>query len=298
MTTDVATRRCEACLSDSLRRHKASQKTGNVIIECRSCGLHALADRPAMDTLTTMLDMDRDRYATWVGTTRTHTIEASHREVLARLSELIGPVENRSLFDVGAGDGGFLALARDSGFQPTGNDLAQGAIDLARESHGIDLMLGDLAVLDDPGLHDVVTMWCVLAHVPDGETLLRDALRVLRPGGILYLQTPRWSAMDRMGMAAHDATRGNATKITDRRLALHHMCLHSAKSMRQLLERLGYEVVSIEPRARYSLTTPKYLDSLGVPPKMRDRMSGIIDGFVDRDWFFRNILDVYARKPS
>lgn len=293
----VAAHRCLACLSTSVRVHPPSRRTGFVIHECRDCGLHALADRSDLDTLVQDYDSDKETYAAWTEITRGHVIDKSHAQALDRISGLVGPVEDRSLFDVGAGDGGFLAMARDAGFRPTGNELSSGAIELAKEANDIDLMLGDLSTLPDAGQHDALSMWCVLAHVPDGDKLLLDAMDALKPGGVLFLQTPRWSAMDTAGMMSHDLTRGRATRITDRRMAMHHMSLHTAKSMRLNLKRLGYEVIGIEPRARYSLTTANYLESLGVPEPMLDRLARMLDTFVERDLFFRNVLDVYARKP-
>jgi 2-polyprenyl-3-methyl-5-hydroxy-6-metoxy-1,4-benzoquinol methylase len=47
---------------------------------------------------------------------------------------------------------------------------------------------------------DVVTMWCVVAHVPDPRALLSDAVRALRPGGVLLLTTP--NLRFQMGYAA------------------------------------------------------------------------------------------------
>lgn len=289
--------RCEACLTSVVKHHSTSRRSGSVIYQCPSCGLRGLSTRPRMEDLAEFATTyDRDKYADWVGITRAGQVDADHAEVLERIDRLVGPKDDRSIFDIGAGAGSFLKMARDAGFRPTGNDLSQGAVDLAAES-GIELLHGDLADIDDPGLHDVVTLWCVLAHVPDGATLMRDVMRVLEPGGLMYLQTPRWSAMDSMGMAAHDLTRGRATKITDRRLGMHHMVLHTSDSIRALLERLGYEIVSIEPHVRYTLTTASYLESLGIGERWRRRLAKPIDALLDRDLFFRNVLDVYARKP-
>jgi 2-polyprenyl-3-methyl-5-hydroxy-6-metoxy-1,4-benzoquinol methylase/predicted RNA-binding Zn-ribbon protein involved in translation (DUF1610 family) len=290
--------RCEACLSTDIRHHPTSRKSGSVIYQCRRCGLHGLSTRPRLEALADYATTyDRDRYADWVAITRAGVVDADHAEVLERIDTLVGARDGRSMFDVGAGSGSFLAMARQAGFHPTGNDLSNGAVELARESHGIDLLLGDLSEIDDPGQHDAVTLWCVLAHVPDGESLMRDVLRTLRPGGVMYLQTPRWSAMDTIGMVAQDLTRGRLTKITDRRLGMHHMVLHSARSIRRMLERLGYEVVSVEPHVRYTLTTASYLESLGFNERWRERLAKPIDALLDRDLFFRNVLDVYARRP-
>jgi len=288
---------CLACRGRDLRAHAPSHRTGFVILHCRSCGLHFLRDRLSLESVVNDYDLDFDGYAAFTDITRPDVIDSSHATVLERIDRLVGATPRRSLFDIGAGDGGFLSMARDAGFEPHGNELSSGAIAMAQQRHGIELLKGDLSTLD-AGEHDAVTLWCVLAHVPDGDVLLDDVKRVLKPGGLMFLQTPRWSRMDGLGMAAHDATRGRATRLTDRRMAMHHMSLHTEDSMRITLERLGWEVVAIEPRVRYSLTTSSYLQSLGVSPTWADRASRPVNALVDSGRFFRNVLDVYARKPG
>lgn len=304
MSTDPATTgtglvtvdACLACLGRDIRVHAASHRTGFVILHCRSCGLHYLRDRLSLESVVNDYDLDVDGYAAFTDITRPDVIDDSHAAVLEHIDRLVGGTTGRSLFDIGAGDGGFLAMARDAGFAPHGNELSSGAIDMAQERHGITLLKGDLSTLD-AGRHDAVTLWCVLAHVPDGDVLLNDVKQVLKPGGVMFLQTPRWSRMDALGMAAHDVTRGRATRITDRRMAMHHMSLHTEDSMRITLERLGWEVVSIEPRVRYSLTTSSYLQSLGISQRWAERASRPVNAMVDSGRFFRNVLDVYARRP-
>ncbi len=299
MTTEVVTQlHCQACLSTDIQVHPTSRRTGQVIHECRGCGLHSLAVRPQMDELTKIFDeVDSDWFAGWVERTRKDVTHRAHVKVLDRLIAMVGSPADGSLFDVGAGDGGFLSLVRDKGLRPAGNDVVPGAIQLAQERYGIELFKGDLSLLGDIGQYDIVTMWCVLAHVPDGNQLLSDSLQLLKPGGVLYLQTPRWSAMDTAGMAAHDLTRGRATRITDRRMAMHHMTLHTAKSMKLNLERLGYVDVVIEPKVRFSLHTADYLGSLGVGEKAAHRLAKPIDQLLSRNLFVRNVIDVYARRP-
>ena len=288
---------CLACGGGNVRTHSPSHRTGFVILECRNCGLHFLRDRASFDSVVADYDMDAASYATFADITRPEVIDSGHAAVLRRLDVLVGPVPGRRLFDLGAGTGGFLAMARDAGFEPHGNELASGAIEMAKERHDIDLLKGDLSTLD-AGRHHAVTLWCVLAHVPDGDVLLNDVRNIVEPGGVMFLQTPRWSGMYGIGMAAHDATRGRGSLITDRRMAMHHMSLHTEDSMRRTLERLGWEVISIEPKVRYSLTTSSYLQSLGVSEKWAERATRPINALVDKGWFFRNILDVYARIPE
>lgn len=290
---------CPACSGAQLRPAPPSRVTGLVIQACPRCGLHALADRDTVvKTLAYEEDFDRQAYAAYMAVTRTEVLDESYREVLDRLSVLVRSGGSRTLFDVGAGDGAFLARAQGAGFEPHGNELAPGAIDLAREERGIELLMGDLSGHPDAGPYDVLTMWCVLAHVPDGAAMLRDVHRVLAPGGVLYMQTPRWSLMDRAALAVHRLSRGRMTRITDRRMAAHHMTLHSRRSISELLARTGFDVVTVQARARYSLTTTMYLQSLRVPPFASRLFGGLVDRAIDRGLFFRNVLDVYARRSD
>jgi 2-polyprenyl-3-methyl-5-hydroxy-6-metoxy-1,4-benzoquinol methylase len=274
----------------------ASRRSGNIIDGCRSCGAHMLANRKTVEQMEDVYDWSPESYAAYVDVTRKDTLDESHIDTLQRLKSLAPPAENPSLFDVGAGAGTFLAAARDAGFKPAGNELAPGAVALAKERYDIDMHLGDLSNLGELGTHETVTMWCVLAHVLDHDKLLSQVHDLLSPGGVLFLQTPRWSFMDKAGLGGHVATRGRLTQITDRRLSTHHMILHSEKSIRLNLERLGYDVIDARPRVRFSLTTDFYLHSLKVGPKARGAISRGVDGMLEREWCVRNVLDVYARK--
>jgi SAM-dependent methyltransferase len=157
--------------------------------------------------------------------------------------------------------------------------------------------MGDLTTLPGENLYDAVTMWCVLAHVTDPDTLLRDALRVLKPGGILFLQTPRWSVMDAVALGVVRSTGGRFARVLDRRVNEYHMTLNSRSSLTAQATRTGFEVVEIHPRARYSLQTHAYLSSMGLGHRASRLGARVLDTAVDRGFFFRNVLDLYARKP-
>ncbi len=100
--------------------------------------------------------------------------------------------------DVGCGDGFFLSLV--GGTRKRGLELNPDAVRRAREK-GLDVREGLLPVLQDASA-DAVTMFQVLEHVERPAEVLRDAARVLRPGGRLFIAVPNDEAY--IGRALHD----------------------------------------------------------------------------------------------
>ena len=290
---------CESCHAPGVHVYPRSRRSGRIIVRCRTCDLRFLSNPDGAQSIGDFYDsFDRELFTIYADAKRTTLIDSTWRSTLDRLSNALGGTAGRSLLDVGSGDGQFLNLARSTGFEVAGNELAPGAVEMTKEVYDIDLHLGDLSTIDGSDQFDAVTMWCVLAHVSDPQALLANCLRLLKPGGVLFMQTPRWSAMDAAALAASRVTGGRMSRVIDRRLSDTHMRLHSKRSMRRALQTVGFETVTTESRARYSFETTHYLASLGVPERARKSISSSIDRFLDRDMFFRNVLDVYARKPA
>ena len=127
---------------------------------------------------------------------------------------------------------------------------------------------------------------------------MSESLDLLRPGGVMFLQTPRWSFMDTVGLSLHWISRGRWTRLTDRRVAPHHMVLHSTTSIQRLLEGVGFEAVAAKPRVRFSLQIHDYLESLGVSPRLARILARPFTALIDNNLFPRNVLDVFALRPA
>jgi SAM-dependent methyltransferase len=111
--------------------------------------------------------------------------------------------------DVGANDGFFLHLARQSGWDVQGVEIAESAAAYAREVFDLDVFVGQLTEANFPDqAFDVVTFWHVLEHVHDPLGHLQETYRILKPGGLLIVEVPnisswqarlfgaRWRALD------------------------------------------------------------------------------------------------------
>lgn len=98
----------------------------------------------------------------------------------------------RTLLDVGLGEGHFLRRAEASGFATFGVDLLWEGVSRARQvSPSCRVVQADAAALPiAPASVDVVTMWDVIEHVPDIDAVFAEVARVLRNRGLLALSTP------------------------------------------------------------------------------------------------------------
>jgi len=293
---------CPACADGTVVEGPPSRVTGRVVGRCRACRALVLTHPHVVDVAFLSSDeMSAEDYEAWVGIKREGVGEDAWREATSWISEAIGDTgsERPRLYDVGAGDGGYLRLARDEfGFDVTGNEVIEGAVALAQQQYDIDLELGDLADFHHRDEFDAVTLWCVLAHVPRGDDLLRNVHAMLRPGGVLFLQTPHRTTVDAVGNRLKNASRGRWSTVPDRRLAGqgHHRILHTAASITAQLERLGFVDVEVQPRHRYSLTSRAYFASLDTPGWLLSPAAWLLDRAISSRLAPRIVVDVRARK--
>ena len=104
------------------------------------------------------------------------------------------------MIEVGSGFGYLLRSFKDEGWDVLGVDPWRELPPLTREIHGIETRP---TTLEDAGLPDnstdVVILLHVIEHVPDPHATLSEINRVLKPGGHLVVETPRYdTAMFRL----------------------------------------------------------------------------------------------------
>ncbi len=111
--------------------------------------------------------------------------------IAAARARLVPPATHTAavLVDIACGGGLMGPYVGSLGYRHVGLDLSHGSLRLAA-GHGIAALRADahrLPLADESA--DVVVAGEVLEHVRDADTVLAEAVRVLRPGGMLVLDT-------------------------------------------------------------------------------------------------------------
>lgn len=102
------------------------------------------------------------------------------------------------LLEIGCGSGSMLEFMGSLGWRTEGLDIDPAAVAKARE-RGLSVSLGTLEEQRyEENTFDAVIMSHVIEHVPDPESLLRECLRILKPGGALSLVTPNTESAGRL----------------------------------------------------------------------------------------------------
>lgn len=122
--------------------------------------------------------------------------------------------EGAVLVDLGCGAGLLAPHVAGKGYRHVGVDLSAEALRQAAE-HGVLAVRGDvLAVPLADACADVVVAGEILEHVPDLPGAVAEACRLLRPGGLLVIDTLaatalcRWLAIGAAERIPRIATRG------------------------------------------------------------------------------------------
>ncbi len=183
---------CLICESNATR--PVWQQGNSRIEQCKGCGVFFTADRPTEEEMMRLYDGDEligerpDPQTEEVGPHPGWKM-TEHARLLDRI-EYWG-VRSGTLLDVGCFSGLFLSNAKKRGFEIVGVEPNKDAYLHVRNTRGFEVVHGSLESAHfETARFSVVSYLDVIEHVPNPVSELKEAFRILRPGGIVVLTTP------------------------------------------------------------------------------------------------------------
>lgn len=128
-------------------------------------------------------------------------VRNDHRALFDLLVPYVKLTPASRILDLGSGVGGFVVACRERGFPAVGIEpdrIGKGSeltsIEIARRRVSSPVFangLGEALPFAD-ATFDLVTMNQVIEHVNDQSAVMREAARVVRPGGVIYVACPNY----------------------------------------------------------------------------------------------------------
>ncbi|HEV3468939.1 MAG TPA: class I SAM-dependent methyltransferase [Pyrinomonadaceae bacterium] len=218
-------RRCPACAGEVAVGRGA--KNGVALAECRACATLYAESAPAA--------FDYDGYYDEANLSVPEVVGARLDEIFASFAPYR---RTNRLLDIGCGAGSLLEAARRAGWEAFGTEVSPPAVEHARRA-GFEVFHGDLGGAPYPDGHfDVVTASEIIEHLADPRAMIRQAARVLRPGGLFWATTPHG--------------RGLTARVLGLRWSVvappEHLQLFSLGGLRRMLREAGFRRARVASR--------------------------------------------------
>lgn len=188
--------------------------------------------------------------------------------------ELHQYIPKGKILDIGCAAGTFLAFLRDQGWDVAGVELDSRAVRFAQQEFGLTILNDALESLDTDQYHksfEAVTMLHLIEHLDDPASILAVVLRLLRPGGMLVVETPTFDSLvfKLLGKRERSLSCGG------------HIFFFTVDTLSRLMSKIGFEVVAWRKVGR-RLSIGRLLWNLGVMSKnetVQRRVQSVIDRY-------------------
>ncbi len=179
---------------------------------------------------------------------------------------------DQQVLEIGCGRGDFLKRLKDRGQGGVfGIEMNETAAQYAREHHGLNVFTGSLAGFQRQHQQkfDVVCSFQVLEHVAEPGVFIREALDMLKPGGLFIIGVPNNDAV---------IVKDEPNNILD--FPPHHMGWWNARSLKALCSRFSLDLVTLQkeplPKDRitryYFIRISRFRQRFGIAGRIMDKL--------------------------
>ena len=187
-------------------------------------------------------------------------------------------IEKVKLIDIGCSSGVFLTCAKNSGFSnPCGIELNNNDREIAK-AKGFKVYGSDMKNIGQ--IFDLISLWDVFEHIPDGESFLNSHKKYLSKNGLIFMQIPSCESL------AARILRENCNVFD----GIEHVNLYSEHSIKKLAELCGFELLHISDviTEEYPIMNFLNYEDPYVPDNNINKLNKI--NFMDKDILIENGL--------
>ncbi|XZF13514.1 class I SAM-dependent methyltransferase [Chitinophagaceae bacterium MMS25-I14] len=208
------------------------------------------------------------------------------------------------VLDIGSGGGLFLYLLKQKGFEVYGIEPAPERLNFSRQEYSLEHIYAnpvEAAFWQDNyhSFFDVITLWDVIEHVNDPRGTIKAAVRLLKPGGILWLDTPARDAFyHRFGAFTYRLTGGKMPTFLNAMYSDHpfgHKQIFTLTEMEELLQQEGLQVLQAGKLHELSFPHRFYLEKLLRSKSLANVLNPLVAAFF-KLFRIKNKMLVAARK--
>jgi 2-polyprenyl-3-methyl-5-hydroxy-6-metoxy-1,4-benzoquinol methylase len=229
------------CRGESFRT--AFEKPPYRVLRCLDCGTGLVSPR-LEDLVSVYTDGSywRSQSPKTIGYHDYRAAEALYLKTFRRRLRfaLKGGPHGGTALDVGCAAGFCMQALREIGFEPYGVEVSETIASHANDRFGFHTV--HIGTLDSApyadAMFDLITMWDVVEHVDDPLSLLSRARALLKPGGLLVLETQNIDSR----FARVLGSRWHHYKHTE------HIYHFTSSSLRRLLASTGFTVDAVTAR--------------------------------------------------
>ncbi|HEY0428215.1 MAG TPA: class I SAM-dependent methyltransferase [Pyrinomonadaceae bacterium] len=223
---DKEQRDCPGC--HGLKSVELGEKNNFLMLNCKTCRSIYSSHLP--------IDGEKENYDEYYTEENLQVPEFIQKRLGEIIEDFSPYFSSGRLLDIGFGSAVLMQVARDKGWQPSGLEVSAPAVEHAKKL-GFEVFHGDLTEAKYPDNHfDVIAASEIIEHYPEPEVLLREVMRILRPGGLFWATTP--------------SAKGLSYRLTGLDWTVicppEHLQLFSKKAVRLMFEKAGFSDLKIQ----------------------------------------------------
>ncbi|MBO5608653.1 MAG: methyltransferase domain-containing protein [Treponema sp.] len=280
--------RCEKSLDPVVARIKE-----RTFRRCRKCGMLYQSWTVQSEQTVYNHDYFYDNYEKQYGKTYLDDF-ASIKTQGVRRTSVIDMLYRRNhssvtptILDIGCAMGPFLSAANDAGWQVFGTDVSQDAVDYVQNQLHFPATCSafpEIDVAKEFGVEafDAVTMWYVIEHFQDLNSVLEAISKIVKKGGVFAFSTPSASGVS----AKYNTQTFFEQSPSD------HYTLWEPNRADSILRRYGFKVYKIVPTGIHPERFPKAKKKNLSPSSLQFKMFGA----ASRLFKLGDTFEVYCKK--